>query len=271
MIPDSHTHSHFSFDADRSASPDRIAEQAISLGMKQLAITDHLDINNIYEKVFPQYDMEAAYFAVSKTAKKYSSKLTLSYGIELGQPTEYPDTAREYIRKFKPQTVVASLHNIKGEIDFYSMDMRTKSEEEFLSLWNRYLEELSLLCDFEGIDIIAHLTYPLRYLFAVGRNINIECSYPKIEEIYKKIIKKELCLEVNTSGYRQKNSKGPLPEISLLSLYRDCGGKLISFGSDAHSIEHIGADFERASGELKAVGFEKVYFPFNKDFFEFRL
>ena len=45
------------------------------------------------------------------------------------------------------------------------------------------------------------------------------------------------------------------PHPLLLSLYREMGGEIITFGSDAHDTEHVGHAFAETAGLLKEIGF----------------
>ena len=55
----------------------------------------------------------------------------------------------------------------------------------------------------------------------------------KILMIFSELAKKDKGLEINTSGLRQKYGK-TFPDFECVRLFRECGGKIISIGSDAH-------------------------------------
>jgi histidinol-phosphatase (PHP family) len=40
-----------------------------------------------------------------------------------------------------------------------------------------------------------------------------------------------------------------MPPVSLLRLYRECGGEIITIGSDAHQKEYVGL-YQKEAGEL---------------------
>ena len=66
-------------------------------------------------------------------------------------------------------------------------------------------------------------------------------------------IKKEIALEVNTSGYKTF-LHNPNPSPAIIKRYRELGGKLITIGSDAHSPEYIGFHFEDVKKLLNSLG-----------------
>ena len=119
-------------------------------------------------------------------------------------------------------------------------------------------------CD---IDVVCHLTCPLRYIILkYGRTVDTALFYPQIEDILKLIIKKELALEINTSGFsRNGNAKSILmPSEDIIRMYFDLGGRKITLGSDAHSPERVANRFDDAAEILKRIGFKSYYYFKNR-------
>ncbi len=263
MIPyDAHVHSCFSFDADPSATVDKLCTTAIAKGITHLALTDHYDVNAILDGIYT-YDAAAAKAAVEDAKETYKDQLTLSYGIELGSATAYPEKAAAFLKKQQFETVVGSIHYMTGCDDFCFWDMKSISEEDFAAAWLCYLAELTRLCELELIDIVAHLTYPLRYYTMAGRMLDLAFCREELALLLTSVIEHGLLLEVNTSGYRQ-GMNAPMPDANILSLYKDLGGRLVSVGSDAHSPELIAADYDAAETLLQSVGLTQIAFVQNK-------
>ena len=57
---DFHTHTKFSFDGDPSSTPDALCRRALEIGLTDLAITDHCDINGEVEGIYDVYASDAA-------------------------------------------------------------------------------------------------------------------------------------------------------------------------------------------------------------------
>ncbi|MGM9679939.1 MAG: histidinol-phosphatase HisJ family protein [Eubacteriales bacterium] len=268
MIPfDSHTHSLFSFDGDPASAPDEMCRAALSKKFTHLAITDHFEANNDPEGLDMPYDAHAAYEAVAAAKEKFAGALVLSYGIEAGQIHQYPSFAERFLSSHPFETVIGSVHNLRGKPDFYFWDMKNMSEDEFFGYWTAYLREILELLSFGAIDILAHLTYPIRYLMKAGRNYDLSKDQGLLEQILGRVLDLGILLEVNTSGYRQ-GMDSPLPDRRILSLYRQMGGNRISIGSDAHTPSDIGADSDRAEELLLSLGFDRVSFVQNKQISE---
>lgn len=257
MIPfDAHVHSAFSFDADESATLDAVCEAAIAKGITHLAVTDHYDVNAIVDDIYT-YDAAAAKAAIEEAKEKYRNLLTLSYGIELGSATAYPEKAEAFLKKQEFETVVGSIHYMTGCDDFYDWDMKHISEEDFVTAWQCYLAELTRLCELGVADILAHLTYPLRYYKKAGRSFDINCCKDELATLLTSVIDHGLLLEVNTADLSD-----PMPAV--LTLYKDLGGRLVSIGSDAHSPDAIAGGYREAEELLTTLGLNKIAFIQNK-------
>ncbi len=263
---DSHTHSAYSFDCEDKYTIEDMCLAAVSKGITHLAITDHYDINAVEEGIYPSPDFYALKAQIKRAEDKYKSLLTLSFGVELGSAVQYPEKAIEFLNKYNFETVVASVHYMRGHDDFCFWDMKSLDKAGFEDMWLKYLADIEDTVDFGRSDILAHLTYPLRYAHLAKVRYDISFSDRIIERILTKVIKNDMLLEVNASGFRQ-GMDTPLPDGHILTIYKECGGRLICVGSDAHSLENIGACFDKTRQYLKKYGFDKVCFAKNKEIY----
>ena len=261
---DCHIHSIFSHDATSLATLENIAKGAYENGAFFIAITDHNDMEALYNSYYPRYPEETAPDAVHEFIDSYKGPLKISYGIELGQPHAFPVEANSFLSAHPVDTLVCSLHISRDGTDFYSADHKNFTQEQIESVLDLYFDETLEVTSFEGIDIFAHLSYPLRYIFTKGRYVDIEKFFPKIEKLYKHMVKRNVCLECNTNSWSRsylRESMIPVEE-KLFSLYYEVGGRLVSFGSDAHDPSKICASFDEAAEMLKRIGFKSAAFVY---------
>src|SRR5699024_9860220 len=102
-------------------------------------------------------------------------------------------------------------------------------------------------------NILGHLDLVKRYKrLDVNRNF-----HDIIREIFRVIIPKGKGIEVNTSGYAYGLGSA-MPSEDILRLYKDCGGEIITIGSDAHKSEHLAHEFPRTLQLLQSIGFEHI-------------
>lgn len=246
---DCHNHSFCS--PDGKHSPQAMVDRAKELGLYVYTMTDHCECN----------DYEGQYRERSKNAWREMEKLHIPEGlrfyrgIELGQPMQNLEGAKEAAARYPYDFIIGSLHNMRDYKDFYYLDCRQKSREEVDGLLHEYWTELLEMISWGGFDSLGHLTYPLRYIQGEqGVPVDLSSHMEHIEAVFSALIQKEIALEVNTSGlYGKLGATMPGPE--LLRQYRALGGKLVTLGSDAHCTENLAKGIDEGMELLKAAGF----------------
>ena len=259
---DYHTHTRFSFDGAKNSSPDSLCEAAIARGVTDLAITDHFECNWRAEVAFPPYDADRAYEEIMAAKEKYKGKVNLTYGIEIGQANQYPEEAKALLLSHDYEFVIGSIHNLRGALDFHYWDFKRIFEDMSPAYigycFERYINELGEVVDtLDKIDTVAHLTYLQRYCAMSGNEYDFMAHADKMAVLFEKIAKRDIALEVNVSTL-WKGFGFPMPQKEILSLYRDCGGRLITVGTDSHSPEHIGECVDQAFDNLREIGLRDI-------------
>lgn len=262
FICDMHMHSRFSFDAEPDFSPDAVCKAAIEKGITDIAITDHFEAN--YKTSLDEltrtsvYDHAGAYAEIMEAKEKYRGKLNLIYGIEIGQANQAKDEALKLLNSHDYEFVIGSIHNLRGMGDFYFMDLSGAPNKQIGSWLENYFDELCEIVDvMPRVDTIAHITYLVRYLAFAKRQFDVKPYYDKMSHFFNKIIAKDIALEVNTSTL-WKGLGFSMPDADILSLYRQCGGKLITVGSDSHGPANLAGCVVQAFDILKTCGFDQV-------------
>ena len=261
MFADLHTHSCFSFDGADESTLQNLCEAAIAKGLKVLAVTDHCDINGEIEGIYAVLDKDAVFDAVSRAKKTYADRLTVLFGVELGQAHQYPKEARALLDRYPYDIVLGSLHNLRNKQDFYYMDYSTLTDAQIADLFDRTLAEMTELLDFDGIHVLTHLTYMHRYVRRAGKDIDFTPFHDKLSVLLEKLIQKNVALEVNTSTLSPARGGMLSPTAEIVALYRSLGGKLISIGSDAHNPAALAQHFDTAKQILTNCGFTELAVP----------
>lgn len=252
MYADLHTHTHLSFDSDASLAENCLAAQ--QAGITTLAVTNHFDFDGILDGIYPTFDPEADRREI-EAARETFPDLRLLYGIEMGQIHTYSGIFPILLQKYGFEYILASLHNLEKVPDFCFLRYEQMSDAQIDHLLRRYFSELTLIARTPGITTLAHLTYPLRYIKQAGKTADPLRYEPQLRSIFHILIESGVNLEVNTSGFRQGVGES-LPGMQLVALYRDCGGRKVAIGSDAHFPEHIGAMVKETTDHLAEMGME---------------
>ena len=258
---DCHIHSVNSVDSDQTL--DMICSTAIKKGISGVTVTDHADMW-YYAETDTLSRIKSSISDTCKAAEKYGDRLSVFCGIELSEYDYDPQKSAELLELTEYDAVLGSVHCVEfeGFHDAYSKmpfgpDFK---DEEIYAFLEEYLLYINRMVDKFDLDIAAHLTCPLRYINGkYGRNADIMKFTDEITEILRKIIKRDMALEVNTSGMKGQNGY-LMPDERILSLYRSLGGEKITLGSDAHITQNIGNSFKRVVEILKRIGFNGYYY-----------
>lgn len=235
---DSHVHSNNSFDAQNTM--EEMCLRALELSMYAITFTDHCecDFYGTVHEVFGDFKKQVAQANedVYKAINKFSPKLKVLRGIELGEPLQNTAAVDDIMSKYKYDFILGSIHNIKGYEDFFYLKY---SYESVYLLLNQYFDEIRDMIKYCDFDSLAHLTYPLRYI--VGKHqmqIDMSKFRDRTDEILELLVKSGRALEINTSGLRQE-IHCTLPSAEYVKRYRSMGGKYITIGSDAHKCSDL--------------------------------
>lgn len=249
FISDSHTHSENSFDGKDSVI--MLCEKAAQLGLYSLTVTDHCECSEYYQNDVRK-DIEGSVRDTLKARGMYADRLRVYMGIELGQPSQDTKAAEEALSLADFDFVLGSLHNLRGEQDFYFL---TYTPENVKPLLDRYFEELLEMIQGGSFDSLAHLTYPFRYMSAdPALSVNAGQYAEQIDTVLEALAQQKKALEVNTSGLRQKIGV-TLPDETIVRRFRELGGRYITVGSDAHRWGDIGTGIEEALRMIQRCGF----------------
>lgn len=252
ILLDLHTHSNNSPDGTDSVI--FMCEKAIEKHLSYITITDHCEINAFYKDNY-NFSVKHSFFDTQKAKDIFRGQLEVLSGIELGQATQDFEIAEKVVNALPYDFVLASIHNIKDQVDFAFMDYNVSDPELCFDI---YLDELMVLINWGNFDVLAHITYPLRYIVGEhGLKFDLQKFDEKILKLYKALIEKGKGLEINTSGLRQPY-KELMPNLWCLKLYKKAGGKIITIGSDAHKADDIGANIDDGIKAAKSAGFNEV-------------
>lgn len=249
-----HIHSQHSIDGEMSI--ENACEKAIEIGLKEIAFTDHLDIDwPDPDFDFGKLDIEKYLMDLEKNKERYKDCLRIKAGIEVGLQPHVLKEVEEIIVTYPFDFVIASIHIIQ-RMDPYQGDYYSnKTKEECYRLY--YEETLELVKEFSNFDVLGHIGYIRRYSpFHYEEDDDLICL-SLIDEILRVLITKGKGIEINTSGYKH-TSKTPMPTPRILGRYKELGGAIITLGSDAHTIDDMGFGLYSGIGAIRELGFEHI-------------
>lgn len=249
MKYDFHIHSAISKDSDTSLMVMALA--AREQDFDGLCFTEHLD--PYFPDDFEPFTIDwPAYKSQIAAAREMFPEMEIYMGIEAGlNPNSYVGINKQ-IEENQPDFVLGSMHCTDemtiGEYDYYDRYDKRKTQEDYMTCLIKNMR------DFDNYDVVAHIGFLSKFAPEEGWEIHYSEMPDYIDELLKIVIAKGKGIEVNASGL--KNSKFTLPTKDIISRYKELGGEIITIGSDAHSGEYAGFEYDYVCSMVKHCGFE---------------
>lgn len=233
---DSHIHTSYSPDADAKATFNRYIKKAQEIGLTELTFTDHVDFDAVHP-LFHNMINYSIYIKQFNEIKK-DSPIPIRLGVEIGYQKHTKDDISKFLQMYPFEHVILSIHYIERK-DLYTGEyFLGKSKREAYSIY--FDTCIEAITEFPNVNAFGHLDYIIRYS---NMGDYIYQDYKKqIDTILELLIKKNIALEINTSGFLY--DKRQYPKNEVIRRYIELGGNLITLGSDAHNVEQLGRHFE---------------------------
>lgn len=234
-------HMHTTFSPDAENSPVDMIKAGVNNGIKILGISDHYDLDLSCPFSFQISDLNSYTNSVNSLKDKFPIELLT--GIEIGIQSKIntpPKGDFDYC--------IYSVHDVPAIPDIEIVE----------DPWQEYFEEAIAAVDsFEIPGFFGHLDYLRRYT-KTQEPVNKKYS-SLLDELLKKIIRAELGIEINTSGWRYP-FKEPHPQPWIIERYIELGGKYITIGSDSHTKDTVGFGFKKAIEILKSMNINEIFY-----------
>jgi histidinol-phosphatase (PHP family) len=240
---DFHIHSNFSLDS--KATMESIVKVALEKNFKTICFTDHVDLEATEERIDLLFRPLDYFRDINKVKYKYRDKIEILAGVEIGMQPGLEARYDSFIEENGFDFVIMSLHTINQKDIFHDYSSTELSSSEIIS---RYYDEL-LYCvkSYDNYDVVGHIDFIDRYI-----------DDRDVIKRYDLYMDKGKGIEVNTGGLRYRLNV-PHPKPSILKLYKELGGDIITFGSDSHVAEHVGYEYKWTEKMLKDMGFRYIY------------
>jgi histidinol-phosphatase (PHP family) len=249
-------HVHSTFSPDGEMTMEEACRQAVSLELKEVAVTDHMDIDlPDNEKAFQIKDMNQYISELERIREDFKGRLKVKKGIEIGLQDWTLEMAADLTVKYPFDFVIASVHLVNGEDPYFRTYFHTR--DKIKSYTDYYHTILDLLKDYDNFNVLGHLDYFRRYSPYEYKPQDYRIGLDLTEAILRLLVQKGKGIELNTAGFRHSSNQ-PHPHPEVLKWFRELGGEIVTIGSDAHNAAFIGYEYKRAVECLKYAGFDYV-------------
>ena len=255
-------HMHSSFSGDSKEDMIAMIKKSKEIGLENMCFTEH------YDPLFPCYqEGEDAIFDLDvKKYIDYTTKLrektelmsgiNVCFGMELGIFPDVYELGKEIAESAPYDFIICSSHTA-GKIDPYLKNYWEHFSNPVEGILFYYKEILENVKNFDNYDVYGHIDYCVRYTETTKEDRDISHYRDILKDIFTVIVEKGKGIEINSGGLRKKLNEFN-PNGDILKLYKECGGEIITFGSDAHNKEDIAYGIKEASELLESIGFKYI-------------
>jgi histidinol-phosphatase (PHP family) len=243
---DYHTHSSFSADSDEPL--ETMVLRAISLSIREYAVTDHYDPN--YRNAAYDFGLDLAAYTgeLERIAEKYGADVKLIKGIELGIQHDVTEDCLAMTRAYPFDFVIGSFHCAEG-FDISVPEYAERPAEALYRGFYGYVRDC--LKVYKDYDVLGHLNVIDRYAARIPKD---EVCRDLVEDILRILVDDGKGLEINTSCFRYGMGERTTPTADMLRFYARAGGEIVTIGSDAHRARDVGAMLDRAAAMARDAG-----------------
>lgn len=245
-------HVHTSLCNHATGTMEQYVRAAVARGLSTICFLDHLTFqeagrtNAMFPREVPMY-----VYAARRLGHQYRDRITVRVGLEIDFSPDHVDRCIDVVNTFDLDVVGGSVHFLDGEDVVTRQSAWGRGEISGDVIYPKYLAVLESMLDYDYFDVICHLDLPKKY--------NNRPSAEAVQgflRLLEKVREKNLAVELNTSGFHYP-VKEAFPSPELLGR---CARLQIPMvvGSDSHTPETVGRDFDRARDLLTAAGYRHL-------------
>jgi len=268
VIEDWHTHNKLCRHA--KGKVEDYIKYAIEKGIDTIGISDHFpyefydELEGIpYEEYGMKVEEMSKYLSIiQKLKKKYKKKINVRSAFEIDFIPNQVNKLNRILNNVKNELdyILGSIHILFTERGPWCFD-----DSRFLDEFNQYEKVDDVYIDYYDsiiemvntqafdCDIVSHLDLPKKFNKFPE---NPDTIMDKVLDVLKAVKKRDLVIEINTSGFR-KEVKEQYPSIDIIKKSYELDIPIL-LSSDAHNPKDIAYRFDTMIKTLKNIGFTKL-------------
>lgn len=256
-------HMHTAVTIDGKMNEPEACERALSLGIQEIAFTNHVMLNQ------PDYLMSpeafVAHWKQIQACQKRYPQLTIRVGIEMDYYNDREKDITESLQGYEGligrpfDFVMGSIHELHG-IFFSNKNQAPKlyTDNDPVALYSDYFALQTKAVQSRLFDVMAHPDLIKKFTHELTPPLPFETYRPAVELFIDALLEAEVGIEINTKGLKLKVGK-TYPSNEILGLYlskaRECKREpILTIGSDAHVDNEVGDYLEDVATTLLKFG-----------------
>ena len=246
-------HLHGNFCGHASGELEEYVAKALEKGFREIGFSSHLPkvidpdpYHAMLEEDLPRY-VDLVHFL----QEKYKGRIVIRLGVEADYFAGHEEKTERLLATYPFDYVLGSVHFL-GDWHFTSrVGLPRYETEDPASVFPRYFELLGRMIETGLFDIAAHADAIKREHFRPAGSLDSE-----YRDIARLLRAKDMAIEVSTAGLR-RGAGSIYPNEELLEVCLEAGVP-VTLGSDAHSPEDVGKDYDTAFETLHRLGAREI-------------
>ncbi len=245
-------HMHTTLCGHAHGSVDEYIRHGLSLGLREMGFSDHAPM--VHERMpgvtMDMYQLPTYQRMIRDAQKEYKGRINIKIALEADYLPGFEDKTKAIIDAYPYDFISGSVHFID---DWAFDDPATREYWKIHDVNEVYIKYYGLLrksAQTGMFNVIGHPDLPKK--FGARPTVDLSDEIIKTAKVFKQA---GVAVEINTSGLRKPIGE-MYPAPNCLAIYREHGVPL-TFGSDAHTPEDVGKDFNHALNLAEKVGYKE--------------
>jgi histidinol-phosphatase (PHP family) len=238
---------HSTFSDGRRNLSEYIAE-AERKKIDEIGFSDHIHVE---KREWSMNHADLSKYVNDISALQNKKQVSIKTGLEVDFTPQGMADLMRVIRPWSFDYLIGSVHHIGNWLIDSEREIDEWKKRDVDAVHKQYFSLVQAMANSRLFDIVGHLDLTKKFSHRPKNDIS-----DLLLETVQAIGKSGMCIEINTSGLR-KPCREIYPSEKLLKMCFDKGIP-ITFGSDAHAPEDVGAGFDKATEAAKKVGYVEI-------------
>jgi len=245
-------HNHTPFCGHATGELDEYIQKAIENHIIEFGFSDHAPISaHIRDGITMSPEQMPEYIkSILSKKEEYKDRIEIKLGLEIDYPI-FDSFDKKYLIDPVIDYIIGSCHYIEGWGFDNPAEMHKFVELNIDEVYLAYYNALESIVDSGFCDIIGHFDLIKKFGHRPAANMN-----DVVRRIAKKMAKKNITAEVNTSGLKKPVNE-IYPSDEILNIFFE-ENVPVTLGSDSHSPDDVCSGYSVAIDKLKRTGYRKV-------------
>lgn len=228
-------------------------ERAVQIGLDEIGFSEHKDFDPT-DPVVDYFEYDSYILEIEAARRRFDGQLKICAGIEIDYQSWFEAEIAEYLDRHAFDFVIGSVHYVDRMMIMTPEYNRTRDAQ---TAYEDYFAAVRASVASGLFDIIGHLEYANRRGIAAWGIYDPGPYRDSLRELFNEMVRRETVFEINTAGLHQDLGV-TYPCSDTVSLYAECGGSLLSIGSDAHHPDQLAHTYSHAAHMAISAGLTTV-------------